>query len=316
MRLTEEQIRQAILNPEQSVRELAVEYFSQSFSEDISVMPLVIEAVEKYGWENCIRIVYEGQFLPQTESTILWCIQELSNQPAEQEDFAPIARYVNYLSHILTSADPVLTTDKKTEILELPAFDSNFGVTFSERLQFHKEDEETLWSRLTDFCENEAFDEDDSTDWKYAERIVEALGRKGSSVAEHTLSMLNEDVSCLEISPRGTMQCFLLRLAGEFRLKAAIPMLIEVLKLGDEWLNEECVRALKRIGGDEVAEAVTQEFHAADWDLRMTFTSVWEALHTDVAVQNCLVLFQKEEDQTVKTLLGQTALSNFTSAAI
>lgn len=46
MRLPEEKVKQAILDPDAELRERAVRYFSDSFSEDAILVPLVIEAVE------------------------------------------------------------------------------------------------------------------------------------------------------------------------------------------------------------------------------------------------------------------------------
>jgi hypothetical protein len=46
MRLTDDQIKQGIIHPEQLVRDVAVRYFSESFSSDPTVMPLVIQAIE------------------------------------------------------------------------------------------------------------------------------------------------------------------------------------------------------------------------------------------------------------------------------
>jgi hypothetical protein len=52
MRLSEEEIKKGILHPGTKVREMAVRYFADSFSQDPTIMPLVIQAIEKYGWRE------------------------------------------------------------------------------------------------------------------------------------------------------------------------------------------------------------------------------------------------------------------------
>lgn len=52
MRTPEEKIKAAILHPEEEIRCVAVSYFADAYSSDPALMPLVIEAVEKYGREN------------------------------------------------------------------------------------------------------------------------------------------------------------------------------------------------------------------------------------------------------------------------
>ncbi len=55
MRLPEARIKETILHPEEEVRLSAIAYFSRSHSQDETVMPLVIQAVEKYGRETGLQ---------------------------------------------------------------------------------------------------------------------------------------------------------------------------------------------------------------------------------------------------------------------
>jgi hypothetical protein len=77
MRLPVEKIQAAILHPEEEVRLTAVRYFVDSASGDASIMPLVIQAVEKYGRGSSFRILRDADDLLQTASTLDWLIQEL-----------------------------------------------------------------------------------------------------------------------------------------------------------------------------------------------------------------------------------------------
>ena len=48
MRLPAEKIKEAILHPDREVREAAVFYFADAHSADPTIMPLVIQACERY----------------------------------------------------------------------------------------------------------------------------------------------------------------------------------------------------------------------------------------------------------------------------
>ena len=124
MRLPEEQIKQAILHLELPVRTLALHYFSRSFSDNTTVMPMVVEAVEKYGRQESIHLVGEGENLPQTESTIQWCLEELRRDFGEQDENLDNYRYA--LSKVLTSADPSLTLTKESHSIAVRR-DPNFA---------------------------------------------------------------------------------------------------------------------------------------------------------------------------------------------
>ena len=52
MRLSADKVKEAILHTDQDVREAAVYYFANSFSSDPPIMPLVIQAIEKFGDER------------------------------------------------------------------------------------------------------------------------------------------------------------------------------------------------------------------------------------------------------------------------
>ncbi len=65
MRLPESKIEEAILHPVEEIREKALHYFSDANCEDESIIPLVIQAVEKYGREMGFRILRAAERLPQ-----------------------------------------------------------------------------------------------------------------------------------------------------------------------------------------------------------------------------------------------------------
>ena len=315
MQLPDDQIKQAILHSDLPVRRLALHYFSQSFSDDTTVMPVVIEAAEKYGRVASIHLVGEGQNLPQTESTIQWCMEELRQDFDEQDENLQNYRFA--LSKVLANADPSLLRDKESEVTELPALLPEFGKALSERIHLLDEDSNTLWDKLEEFCERENEKQYlNEMDLPHAYRLVEALGRGGTDVANRVYFMLEEEIDNSINSPRTLMQGFVVRLAGELRLRQAIPSLIQHLHEDDDWFNEECQRALARIGGDEVVEAVSQEFSNAAWPFRLFASGVLEQIHTDRVVEKCLRLFEKEKDHLIKTYLGRAAVSHFASEAI
>ena len=46
--------RNGILHRGAKVREMAVRYFAESFSQDSTIMPLVIQAIERYGRDQAV----------------------------------------------------------------------------------------------------------------------------------------------------------------------------------------------------------------------------------------------------------------------
>src|SRR5471032_2806511 len=106
MRLPADKMKQAILHADQDVREAAVYYFARSHSSDPTIMPLVIQAIDKLGID---KLGFDKAFethtfledLVQTDETVRWLIQQLKKlgQPANAEEAEPILAYISALVH-------------------------------------------------------------------------------------------------------------------------------------------------------------------------------------------------------------------------
>jgi hypothetical protein len=167
-------IKQAILHPHPDVRMLAAHYFSRSFSSDNSVMPLIIEAVDTYGRENSVHLMGEGEQLPQTESTIEWCLNELRQDFDENEE--ALWNYRIAVAKVLVNSDLSLTLQRESETSEVLASIPELRLAFAERVSLLGRDSETVWRELEDFCEQERDTPYLSEmDMPYANRLVEAL---------------------------------------------------------------------------------------------------------------------------------------------
>ena len=77
MRYPKSKIKEAIFHAEEEVRLTALGYFADSFADDESIMPFVIEVVEKYGRASAFRVLRDAERLPQTEATLDWLVSEL-----------------------------------------------------------------------------------------------------------------------------------------------------------------------------------------------------------------------------------------------
>ena len=121
MRLPADKVKEAILHADQDVREAAVYYFAKSFSTDPTVMPLVIQAIEKFGFENAFQVYSFLENLVQTDETVRWLIQQLIKlgQPANEKEAEPVLAYISALVH----ADPAVLKNHESEIMALDSLD-------------------------------------------------------------------------------------------------------------------------------------------------------------------------------------------------
>ena len=128
MRLSEDRIREAILDTDPKIRQRAVRFFAKSFSTDTSVMPLVIKAVETFGREDAYHLIGLSRDLPQAEDTIDWIIEELNDSQSDQYE-----NYTYNLSMVLAKADAtLLLPNESARAIEI---NPRFAVVYAERAE-------------------------------------------------------------------------------------------------------------------------------------------------------------------------------------
>jgi len=89
MRLPAEQVKEAILHADKEVRTSAAFYFSSAFSPDPTIMPVVIQAIERYGWNDAFEAYAFLDRLAQSDETIRWVIVQLKpiGRKTSNDDF-------------------------------------------------------------------------------------------------------------------------------------------------------------------------------------------------------------------------------------
>ncbi len=118
MRLTEDQVRQALQTLDKDVRFAALQYFARSYSKNPTIMPDVIGLVESLGPKDAFRYSFPISDLAQTDETITWAVNWLQREPtAEEEDF------LSHIGRLLCHADPMLILPHKAAILSSPGLD-------------------------------------------------------------------------------------------------------------------------------------------------------------------------------------------------
>ena len=313
MRLSESKIKAAILDADLEIRQRAIRYFAKSYSTDLSVMPLVIKAVETFGPQDAYHLIGFSRDLAQSAETIAWITGELNNEQSDQYE-----NYTYNLSMVLVEADPALLLQQESAILESQHFLPDLRVPFSERMQMLSWDEATCWQKLEDFCEEEKDKQYvNDVNLGHAGRIVEALARYGDASEEKVHALLSQRIDDYRHNPLTWMEPLAVQLAGEARLDSTVPLVVAMLveDRGD-LLNEECAEALAQIGTSTVLEAVAETYPTAPPHFRRYATQPLESIHSDLAVEKCLHVLRQEKDRGLRVNLAEALLSHFAQEGI
>jgi hypothetical protein len=314
MRLPEAKIKEALAHPDKLVRQEALLYFADCHSRDAEVMPLAIKAVETYGRGHAFLHLHMVAQLAQTEATVEWAIKELHREDDKAND---LDSYFPALSRLLCSADPQLLLPRADQILQAPGFFKGLAPEFRERLQLATWGADRCWKELERVsAEGVGKHYSSDVDFGHASRVVEALARQGEKYVERTLDLLTKEVEDFETDPMTWLEIFLVMLAGEMRLKPAIPLVVKKLHAMGEILSEQCVEALGKIGTDAAAEAVTEGWLDSEWDYRVYAASALGKVHSDTTVRKCLELLPQDKDLDIRTKLADALLSQYADEGI
>jgi hypothetical protein len=312
-RLTDNQIKQGILHDDIDVRFAALHYFSEGRSPDTSVMPVVIEALNRFGRDKAFRYVHPISRLGQTEATIQWAIEELRG-PEVTLEFG--ASYHYHVAGLLAAADPRLTRTREDEILAIPSFDEHHGEELRRRLRLLGWDEAAMWRELEAVCEG-SLEAEHIGQTRYHEGVdvVEAMARQGVRDIDRMMTILRAKYEEYEDNPMGLMEPLMVRLAGALRHEPAISKIVEKFREDYDILSEECQTALARIGGDAVLDAVRAVYLGEEWHVRLYATGALERIHSDAAVRVCADLLEKEPAPDLKDNLASGLAGQFSTEA-
>lgn len=313
MRMPEEKIKRAILHPEAEVRLTAVRYFAESHAADTSVMPLVIQAVERYG--NGFELLQEAVHLPQSPATVDWLINQL-RRPFDTEDYDE-DNLRSALALVLFWADPELLARRHKDILALPTFPEPLKGPLDEALKLEFSDWPTLWAAFEELGrQTRAQDGPTRLDNRRFHPLVRAMSRHQEQGAERVITLLQGRCKGFDESLMVWLEPRLVELAGHMRLEAAIPLLLDRIDDDNEAVQEEVGTALARIGGDAVIEAVAERWDGTDDDGRLVLVQPLESIHSDAALSAGLTLLLRARGEELRAALAHCVLAQFATEAI
>lgn len=275
-------------------------------------MPDVIGVVERFGLKDAFLFSFHIADLAQTEETITWAVNQLQRPRSNDEE----DNFTNHIGRLLCYAEPTLVLPHKSVILESPGLDRDLASRLERRLRLVSMPSDQLWHRLEAICEA-GKDKMYPNEIPYAEAedIAEALARDGSQV-ERIMALLKEEVDPETVTALTWLEIFVVQMAGQMRYEPALPLLIKKFLIDGEVLNEECDKALTKIGTDAVVQAVRDAYPQAPTHFRFYASGVFGGIHSDLAVSAGLELLSMELDLDLRTWLATALVDQFSTEAI
>ena len=312
MRLSQDKIKQGILHTDRSVRDAAALHFAVAYTEDRSVMPMVTKAIDTYGHEEAFSDLEPFQMLPQSDASVTWLAQEIARVGNASD--RSTWEYVSNLSWILAEADASLLKRRRKEVLGLRYLDADARESIQQRTRLLSLSGEQCWLDFEQCCEQLADpDQDDQHNLLLgrAYQLLEAVGHHPSEFAIRVLACLDGADDRLDLVAAWKQVCCI-QAVGQMRLVEAVPRLIAILQAArEEWVRDDCVTALVRIGGDAVVKAIWNACAVQPAAFYDYAAWILECVHSDLAAEAALHLLQQSNGVDTKIALAHALLSDF-----
>lgn len=315
MRLSDDQIKQAILHPEEEIRLTALRYFTDAHSRDETVMPVVIEAVERHGREQAYRLLRDAERLTQTDATVEWMIAELDQEFDESDLMQDNYRFA--LGLALCSADPTLLACRHDVIHNAVSFPVELEEPLAEIIEMSSWDWRTAWQEFEQLGQKLS----QETDWSVSDHrrlgiVVRSLARCADAQPGQVLDLLRRRYRGRNKALMQWLEPQIIELAGELRLGEAVPCLIERLGKDDDDACDASITALCQIGDEAVVQAIQREWPQSDEELHVSLAEVLEHVRHDLGVRLCEQWLEEEDDLNVALCLGHALLAQLATEGI
>ncbi len=342
MRLSSKRIQEAILHPEINVRDAALQYFSAPRTADDTIIPLVIQAFERYG-DDAFGSPCLISGLPQTAESMAWFIQSVERVKAASE--IPDSQFARAFISSLIGADPVLLELYAAEIAAMQHLGAEAAAMILNRVFLNSFTVEELWTRLLRICEvHDRFraipaanreslfhlampdlnipgknivprtatagcfsDGLTKIERSFVYRIVGALARFCEPTSVKTLSFL-------ENPPHSAGKLFddcMCRLAGRLRLSEAVPYLFRREGAPYTYLYE-----LAQIGSEGVIWELVQRFEPENLESCWETAYLLSSIHSDFSVRAALEFAKEAHYEVSQCEFLRAALNHFAFFAI
>jgi len=293
--LSPDQVKPFLNHPDQDVRALAADYFSDSWSRDPEILPLILDAREKFGDEPYLRNLSRAKRLVITGETLDRLLNLLDQTESDRIAVA--------LGNLIAMASTELLSARQDVIANHPKLDVGVIRSIGLRQEYLGWSGERLWEDLQHLARRQ--DEADATDeeWDSAldqsDELIEALATRDVPDAE-TLCRLLDDPDTAET----WLEIYLASLAGLRRMPEAVPILITKFHQEEaDYLVEEAMSALAEIGDPATIALLMAAYPESDWTFKCCAANILGDLKHPESEAAILELLKSETDSDLRTML-------------
>jgi len=287
--LTAKELKPHLLHPDRFVRDAVVEYFKDSWSQDLDLVPLVLEGVRRYGAHEARAALAACQRFRVTERSLDDVLTVLSEIEDDVTAF--------HLNAVIGRAPADLVIRREARILDAPNLFPEVAERVHRRREFSTWPAEKLWGELEELAGRSRDRYVGEIDHGYADDLIDTLSGHAEPDIARVCEMLAADAAS------GWLEIFVIELAGARRIREAIPPLVDKFRIDTDYMLECAARALARIGDPSAARLIHSVFSSEDWNFRNYASGVLAGIKSEVSEEALLALLRTERDSGIRVWL-------------
>jgi hypothetical protein len=300
-----DQVKPLLAHPDRFVRHAAADYFTESYSRDPDVLPLIIDAYRTHRtFEDRLALPQGGQLALSERGveSVLSCLgQELD------------ATVIDKLNSVLEVMSADLARQLMASLRGRDNVRPETVARLERRVRLAGRPGEDLWRELRDVGERARTDEEyaDALDLDYVTDLIDALAPHAVPDDETLCRLLRELPE-----EEGWLEGFLVDLSGARRVRAAVPALVDKYRIDADFPREQVTPALACIGDVEAVRLVQAMFLDVEWHVRLYAANVFDAIRAEEAERAALELVDRVEEDDIRASLCGSLLKMFSAPGL
>ncbi len=321
MTVTHEMRLQALQHEDPIVRNRMLEFFAEQRNPDPEITRRVKAVIKQLGWGEAYWKGAPFVGLPLDEETVLWMIEALANDQAEEIQDETKDGLMRWFC-----GGPVHLLEKyKDEVSKIPLVDADsrhaemMAVSWEwalQRMEIASASVEANWERLDGVMEKaEKAESYPFKELSEAEAICDHLAKVDGSIAETATKWLALDSDSGE-SVHEIKLGLGIFLSGALALEENIPRILELFEEDADWWNEMIERAIPAMKSQKALSAVLEQYHEQDWHGRLYLAGAIRQLPFPELDEKVVEILELEEDLAIRAQLGKALVDFGTPLAL
>jgi hypothetical protein len=306
MIVSEQKLIELLLHKNKRVRDEAASALERYFPKSCNVIKYLLKAFHIYKGDTLSLTGRIKSFLPDEEDIheILKVLTEITSKQDENS--------INIYFHLMNSLYQ-FPYDLITVLKESFVFNEHLKELYeiiTKRNQIKSRSPKILWTELSNICKQNKGKNLDNSTGQYVDLLVEGLLQYGDEIKHKVIMSLSQETTDYHF------ELSMVQIAGGLKIQETVPYLFRILIDSDfmNLVNNECTRALGKIGGREVVNQV-ELLYPEHEPIRAQLASILKWVPYNYSEDLAIRFLKGEQDLAQKTFLAEALCGMFSLKA-